>query len=58
MSHVTTLGQFIIEKQADFPFAKGGFSRLIRDLAIAAKIVIVLNAVGLIGQTIIMLSAK
>ena len=39
MSHVTTLGQFIIEKQADFPFAKGGFSRLIRDLAIAAKIV-------------------
>ncbi len=39
MSHVTTLGQFIIEKQADFPFAKGGFSRLIRDLAIAGKIV-------------------
>jgi fructose-1,6-bisphosphatase I len=39
MSKVTTLGQFIIEKQSDFPFAKGGFSRLIRDLAIAAKIV-------------------
>ncbi len=39
MSHITTLGQFIIEKQTDFPFAKGGFSRLIRDLAIAAKIV-------------------
>ena len=39
MSHITTLGQFIIEKQSDFPFAKGGFSRLIRDLAIAAKIV-------------------
>ncbi len=39
MSNLTTLGQFIIEKQADFPFAKGGFSRLIRDLAIAAKIV-------------------
>lgn len=35
----TTLGQFIIEKQSDFPFAKGGFSRLIRDLGIAAKIV-------------------
>ena len=39
MSQVITLGQFIIEKQADFPFAKGGFSRLIRDLAIAAKII-------------------
>ncbi len=39
MSNSTTLGQFIIEKQGDFPFAKGGFSRLIRDLAIAAKIV-------------------
>lgn len=39
MSRVITLGQFIIEKQSDFPFAKGGFSRLIRDLAIAAKIV-------------------
>jgi fructose-1,6-bisphosphatase I len=39
MSRVITLGQFIIEKQSDFPFAKGGFSRLIRDLGIAAKIV-------------------
>ena len=39
MSQMITLGQFIIEKQTDFPFAKGGFSRLIRDLAIAAKIV-------------------
>jgi fructose-1,6-bisphosphatase I len=39
MSKVTTLGQFIIEKQGDFPFAKGGFSRLIRDIGIAAKIV-------------------
>lgn len=39
MSQMITLGQFIIEKQSDFPFAKGGFSRLIRDLAIAAKIV-------------------
>ena len=39
MPQMITLGQFIIEKQTDFPFAKGGFSRLIRDLAIAAKIV-------------------
>ncbi|SDF12446.1 fructose-1,6-bisphosphatase I [Mucilaginibacter pineti] len=34
-----TLGQFIIEKQADFAFAKGELSRLLRDIGIAAKIV-------------------
>ncbi|NCD68272.1 class 1 fructose-bisphosphatase [Mucilaginibacter agri] len=39
MNNVKTLGQFIIEKQADFPFAKGELSRLLRDLGIAAKIV-------------------
>ena len=36
---VTTLGQFIIEKQADFPYAKGELSRLLRDIGIASKIV-------------------
>lgn len=36
---IKTLGQFIIEKQADFPYSKGELSRLLRDLAIAAKIV-------------------
>lgn len=36
---VKTLGQFIIEKQNDFPFAKGELSRLLRDIGIAAKIV-------------------
>ena len=36
---VKTLGQFIIEKQADFPFAKGELSRLLADISIAAKIV-------------------
>ncbi len=36
---VQTLGQFIIEKQADFPYAKGELSRLLRDISIAAKIV-------------------
>jgi fructose-1,6-bisphosphatase I len=36
---VTTLGQFIIERQADFPYAKGELSRLLRDIGIAAKIV-------------------
>jgi fructose-1,6-bisphosphatase I len=39
MNTVKTLGQFIIEKQGDFPFAKGGLSRLLRDIGIAAKIV-------------------
>lgn len=39
MRKVTTLGQFIIEKQADFPYAKGELSRLLRDISIAAKIV-------------------
>lgn len=39
MTKVITLGQFIIEKQADFPYAKGELSRLLRDIAIAAKIV-------------------
>lgn len=39
MSAVKTLGQFIIEKQKDFPYAKGELSRLLRDIGIAAKIV-------------------
>ena len=33
------MGQFILEKQADFPYAKGELSRLLRDIGIAAKIV-------------------
>jgi fructose-1,6-bisphosphatase I len=39
MKTVTTLGQFIIERQVDFPYAKGELSRLLRDIGIAAKIV-------------------
>lgn len=39
MQVVKTLGQFIIEKQNDFPYAKGELSRLLRDIGIAAKIV-------------------
>src|SRR6202049_2496137 len=39
MKPVTTLGQFIIERQADFPYAKGELSRLLRDIGIASKIV-------------------
>lgn len=36
---VTTLGQFIIEKQKDFSYAKGELSRILRDIGIAAKII-------------------
>src|ERR1700712_4218363 len=39
MKPIKTLGQFIIEKQADFPYAKGELSRLLRDIGIASKIV-------------------
>ncbi|MDN5287094.1 MAG: class 1 fructose-bisphosphatase [Mucilaginibacter sp.] len=39
MAQMTTLGQFIIEKQADHPYAKGELSRLLRDIGIAAKVV-------------------
>lgn len=39
MTNVMTLGQFIIERQAEFPYAKGELSRLLRDIGIAAKIV-------------------
>src|SRR5688500_6450986 len=34
-----TLGQFIIERQKDFPYAKGELSRLLRDIGIAAKLI-------------------
>lgn len=34
-----TLVEFINEKQADFPFATGEFSRFLNDIGIAAKIV-------------------
>ena len=37
--YAKTLGQFIIEKQNDFPFAICELSRLLRDIGIDAKIV-------------------
>jgi fructose-1,6-bisphosphatase I len=39
MPKFTTLGQFVIEKQADFPYDKGKLARLVRDIGLAAKIV-------------------
>ena len=39
MEHVTTLGEFIIEKQQDFPGSSGEFSRLLSAIRLASKIV-------------------
>jgi fructose-1,6-bisphosphatase I len=39
MSKLTTLHEFIVNKQKDFPFASGELSRLLSDIALASKIV-------------------
>jgi fructose-1,6-bisphosphatase I len=39
MSKLVTLHEFIVRKQKDFPFASGELSRLLNDIALAAKIV-------------------
>lgn len=39
MSRLVTLHEFIVRKQKDFPFASGELSRLLNDIALAAKIV-------------------
>lgn len=39
MSKLTTLHEFIMDRQADFPFASGELSRLLSDIAVAAKVV-------------------
>ncbi len=39
MSKLTTLSEFIVERQADFPFAKGELSRLLSAIRLAAKVV-------------------
>ena len=36
---ITTLNEFIIERQADFPYAKGELTRLLNHIGIAAKVV-------------------
>ena len=46
----TTLDRFIMRKQEDFPYATGELSQLLRDIALAAKIVNrEINRSGLIG---------
>jgi len=37
--NITTLNEFIIQRQSDFPYAKGELSRLLSHVGIAAKIV-------------------
>lgn len=39
MRKITTLSEFIIDRQADFPYASGDLSRLLSDIGIASKIV-------------------
>ena len=39
MSHITTLSDFIIDRQAEFPGATGELTRILNDIAIASKIV-------------------
>ena len=48
----TTLDRFIMRNQGDFPYAQGELSQLLRDIALAAKIVNrEINRAGLIGVT-------
>lgn len=39
MQKITTLHEFIMDRQADFPFATGELSRILSDIAIASKMV-------------------
>lgn len=39
MSNFTTLNEFILDRQGDFPFASGELSRLLNDIGVASKIV-------------------
>ncbi|MGH7886209.1 MAG: class 1 fructose-bisphosphatase, partial [Thermodesulfobacteriota bacterium] len=59
VSGITTLDEFIIKKQADFPYSTGELSRLLRDIGFAAKIVhrevskagLVRDIIGKTGKT-------
>lgn len=52
MSGMRTLGEFIVEKQADFPHASGDLSSLISSIRLAAKIVNrEINKAGLVDIT-------
>jgi fructose-1,6-bisphosphatase I len=55
---ISTLEQFIIQREQDFPFATGQFSRIIRDILLAARIINrevnkagLVDILGLTGET-------
>jgi len=51
MNQIVTLGEFIIQKQADFPFAKGELSRLLSAVRLAAKVLnSQINKAGLVDD--------
>lgn len=53
MNKVTTLSEFIVERQSDFPFAKGELSRLLSAIRLAAKVVNrEVNKAGLVDDII------
>jgi len=53
MENVTTLGEFIIEKQQDFPGSSGEFSRILSAMRLASKIVSYqINKAGLLTDII------
>lgn len=51
MARITTLGEFVIQRQADFPYAKGELSRLMSAIRLATKIVnSEINKAGLVDD--------
>jgi len=51
MENVTTLGEFIIEKQQDFPGSTGEFSRILSAMRLASKVVSYqINKAGLLSD--------
>ena len=52
MTDIRTLGEFIVEKQSDFPHASGELSSLLGSIKLAAKIVNrEINKAGLVDIT-------
>src|SRR5690606_7053896 len=53
MNKITSLSEFIVERQADFPYAKGELSRLLSAIRLAAKIINrEVNKAGLVDDII------
>lgn len=51
MNQIITLGEFIIQKQADFPYAKGELSRLLSSIRLATKVLnSQINKAGLVDE--------